>query len=272
MDYSIYTLASLFLIYSFLGWCAEVIFVVLDTHAFDNRGFLRGPVCPIYGFGIILVVSCLNPLAGTWIRLFFASVALTTALELVVGIFLKKVFHHEWWNYDEFRFNLGGYICLRFSLLWGLGCLFVVKLLHPLVYTAVTITPKNFGRPLLWFFGTVFMIDLIVTICSFFSYTRRLKALQAIEERLHQLSDELGISLCGSVTAVMSVIDRQHWDPDQEQQAQEARKLLMERIPLLIKKNHVHQHILRAFSFLHKEKYKAAIADLKRYLLRTPSK
>ena len=131
MDYSIYTLASLFLIYSFLGWCAEVIFVVLDTHSFDNRGFLRGPVCPIYGFGIILVVSCLNPLAGTWIRLFFASVALTTALELVVGIFLKKVFHHEWWNYDEFRFNLGGYICLRFSLLWGLGCLFVVKLLHP---------------------------------------------------------------------------------------------------------------------------------------------
>lgn len=49
MDYSIYTLASLFLIYSFLGWCAEVIFVVLDTHSFDNRGFLRGPVCPIYG-------------------------------------------------------------------------------------------------------------------------------------------------------------------------------------------------------------------------------
>ena len=183
MDYSIYTLASLFLIYSFLGWCAEVIFVVLDTHAFDNRGFLRGPVCPIYGFGIILVVSCLNPLAGTWIRLFFASVALTTALELVVGIFLKKVFHHEWWNYDEFRFNL-----------------------------------------------------------------------------------------CGSVTTVMSVIDRQHWDPDQEQQAQEARKLLTERIPLLVKKNHVHQRILRAFSFLHKEKYKAAIADLKRYLLRTPPK
>ena len=69
MDYSIYTLASLFLIYSFLGWCTEVIFVVLDTHAFDNRGFLRGPVCPIYGFGIILVVSCLNPLAGTWIQL-----------------------------------------------------------------------------------------------------------------------------------------------------------------------------------------------------------
>ena len=218
MDYSIYTLASLFLIYSFLGWCAEVIFVVLDTHAFDNRGFLRGPVCPIYGF------------------------------------------------------NLGGYICLRFSLLWGLGCLFVVKLLHPLVYTVITITPKNFGRPLLWFFGTVFMVDLIVTICSFFSYTRRLKALQAIEERLHELSDELGISLCGSVTTVMSVIDRQHWDPDQEQQAQEARKLLTERIPLLVKKNHVHQRILRTFSFLHKEKYKAAIADLKRYLLRTPPK
>ena len=164
MGFNFYVLSWMFLIYSFLGWCAEVVFVALDTKQFDNRGFLRGPVCPIYGVGITLILFCLKPFTENWIVLFIISVIFTTVLELVVGIFLKKCFHHEWWNYSQFRFNFRGYICLRFSLLWGVGCLFVVKLLHPAVAFFIHNCPRNIGLPLIWLFSVIFIIYVVVTL------------------------------------------------------------------------------------------------------------
>lgn len=268
MEFSFYTFAWTFLIYSFLGWCTEVVFVALDTKQFDNRGFLRGPVCPIYGVGISLIVTCLAPFSGTWIPLFVVSVLLTSALELITGVMLKKVFHHEWWNYSQFRFNFHGYICLRFSLLWGLGCLFVVKFLHPAVCFFIQYCPRNLGIPLLCLFALIFAADMVVTLFSVRSYPKRLEALNEVESRLSQLSDELGISLFGSVSTIMGVLDRKNWAPEKQAKAAEAEHLLKRREPLLKKPNHVHKRILNAFAFLYEEQYKNAVAVLKEYLLR----
>lgn len=268
MEFDFYVLSWMFLIYSFLGWCAEVIFVALDTKQFDNRGFLRGPVCPIYGVGITLILLCLKPFMNTWILLFIVSVALTTTLELVVGILLKKCFHHEWWNYSQFRFNFRGYICLRFSLLWGVGCLFVVKLLHPAVASFIHNCPRNLGLPLLCFFSVIFIIDVAVTLLSIHSYPKRLKALNDIEARLHQLSEELGISLFGSINSVKRVLGKINWTPEALAKAHEAEVLVQKREPLLRKRNHVHRRLLKAFSFLYEDRYRSAIVALKRYLTR----
>jgi uncharacterized membrane protein len=268
MGFDFYVLIWMFLIYSFLGWCAEVIFVALDTKSFDNRGFLRGPVCPIYGVGITLILFCLRPFTENWIVLFIVSVALTTALELVAGVLLKKCFHHEWWNYSQFRFNFHGYICLRFSLLWGVGCLVVAKFLHPVVAFFILNCPRNLGVPLLCLFSMIFVIDVAVTLLSIRSYPKRLKALNDIEARLHQLSEELGISLYGSVSSVMSVLDRKNWASDKQAKAQEAEILVQKREPLLKNRNHVHKRLLKAFSFLYEDRYKSAVVALKRYLTR----
>lgn len=267
MNFDFYTLIWLFLIYAFLGWCAEVVFVALDTKSFDNRGFLRGPVCPIYGVGVTGIALLLSPLAHTWLTLFVVSVILTTLLELIAGIILKKLFHHEWWNYSQFRFNFHGYICLRFSLLWGVGCLFVVKLLHPLVMLFILWLPHKLGIVLQCIFGAIFLLDLIVTLLSIRSYPKRLKALDEIELRLRQLSDEMGVSLFDGVSLVMTRLNRKAWAPDEQAKALEAEQLLKKREPLLKKPNHVHAHLLRAFPFLHEDKYKEAVAELKRYLL-----
>ena len=115
--YSFYEYLAFFVIYAFLGWCAEVIFNTINTGHFVNRGFLSGPVCPIYGFGMVIVVFCLTPLQKNWMLLFFGSMFLTSALEWITGYVLKKVFHTSWWDYSNQPFNLGGYICLRFSIL-----------------------------------------------------------------------------------------------------------------------------------------------------------
>ena len=69
-----YQFLCIFFIYAFLGWCAEVAFAALRTGKFVNRGFLNGPVCPIYGFGVVIVLAFLEPLKGYWLALFFGAV------------------------------------------------------------------------------------------------------------------------------------------------------------------------------------------------------
>ena len=128
--FSVYQLLWYFFIYAVLGWCVEVIFCTATTGQWVNRGFLNGPLCPIYGFGMVIVLLCLIPLQGSLPLLFLGSFLLTSALELVTGFVLKKAFHTTWWDYSDQPFNLGGYVCLGFSLAWGLGGMAAVSYTH----------------------------------------------------------------------------------------------------------------------------------------------
>ena len=123
-----------FFIYAFLGWCVEVVFHTITTGRWVNRGFLNGPVCPIYGVGMVLVLLALWPLRHNLFVLFLGSVVLTSTLELITGWVLKTLFHTTWWDYSDEPFQLGGYICLRFSLAWGVGGVFMVRIIHPVVH------------------------------------------------------------------------------------------------------------------------------------------
>ena len=125
-----------------------------------NRGFLNGPVCPIYGFGVVIVVLCLTPLMENTLLLFLGSVLLTSLLELGVGFALEKLFHQRWWDYTNEPFNLGGYICLRFSLAWGLACLLVMEIIHPSVLWLIRHIPHTLGLVLLACFVSVMAVEL----------------------------------------------------------------------------------------------------------------
>ena len=119
--FSLYHVLAFFLIYSCTGWCLEVIFAAATTGQLVNRGFLNGPVCPIYGFGMVIVLFTLTPLQDSVLLLYIGGVILPSALELVGGWALYKLYHTRWWDYSDFPFNIGGYICLQFSLLWGVN-------------------------------------------------------------------------------------------------------------------------------------------------------
>ena len=119
--FSLYQVFAYFLIYSCLGWCLEVIYAAVTTGKLVNRGFLNGPVCPIYGFGMVIVLFALTPLSHSLLLLYLGGVILPSALELVGGWALYKLYHTRWWDYSDYPFNIGGYICLEFSLLWGVG-------------------------------------------------------------------------------------------------------------------------------------------------------
>ena len=181
-----------FFVYAFLGWCMEVSYAALHTGRFVNRGFLNGPVCPIYGFGVVLVLWALEPLAGNTLLLFLGSVVLTSLLEWLTGFVLEKLFHQRWWDYSDEPFNIGGYICLRFSIAWGLACLFVLKIIHPSVMWGIYAVPRTLGWVLLGGFSAAMAVDLAATVRTIARMNRQLSQLDELARRLREVSNDLG--------------------------------------------------------------------------------
>lgn len=188
----IYDLIFYFYIYSFLGWCTEVAFATVKQRQFVNRGFLNGPVCPVYGVGVVSVVTLLIPFGHRPLLLYFLSVVLVTLIEGITGWILDRLFHHKWWDYTQMPLNIGGYVCLLFSLVWGLACILIVKLIHPLVEKLVEILPMPVGITLLCLFTVCLAADITVTTAGILKLNRRLDMLEKIGIELHEISDKMG--------------------------------------------------------------------------------
>lgn len=205
--FTVYQLLWYFFIYAALGWCLEVVFCTATTGEWVNRGFLNGPLCPIYGFGMVIVLLCLTPLQQNLALLFLGSLVLTSALELVTGFVLKKAFHTTWWDYSDQPFNLGGYICLSFSLAWGLGGMAAVRLLHPPVAKFVAFLPRGLGWALLGVFGLAFVIDLAATLATLAGLERDLRELERLAGALRHGSDAISQTLSDAALAADEKLD-----------------------------------------------------------------
>lgn len=192
LNYSLYQIAALFFIYAFLGWCIEVIYCGLSEGHFINRGFLNGPVCPIYGVGGVLVVLCLTPISGNIWALFIGSAILTSILELVTGFALDKIFHARWWDYTDVPFNLGGYICLKYSIYWGLVCIALMRGIHPTIMKLISIVPSGVGIIILCVLSAVFIADLVITVVAITKLTKRMELMDDVARRIRAVSDKIG--------------------------------------------------------------------------------
>lgn len=181
--------------YAFAGWCCEVVYAALMTGKFVNRGFLNGPVCPIYGFGMLLVITALTPLSDNLVILFVGSFVLTSAIEFLTGFLLEKVFHDKWWDYSDEHFNIKGYICLRFSLMWGFACTFVMKCIHPVVAGVVTLIPSLAAKIIIIVFSVLFACDISATIVTIFKLKKRIRLINDITVEIKAVSDKIGNGL-----------------------------------------------------------------------------
>lgn len=214
-----YQFLWIFFVYAFLGWCTEVSYAALRTGKFVNRGFLNGPVCPIYGCGVVVVLVGLTPLKGNFVLLFLGSVVLTSVLELATGFVLEKLFRQRWWDYSDKPFNLGGYICLEFSIMWGFACLFVVDILHPSIEFFIRLIPHTLGWVLLGLFSSAMAVDLAATVRTIAKLNRPAgpdrPAGPPAEDRLQRVRREPGGPGAGGRRA------RADWKEDWEAAAEE---------------------------------------------------
>ena len=120
-----------FFIYSFLGWIIETIYAILINGFFVKRGFLYGPLCPIYGFGAVLLIMCTKKLYGKPFLKFLIATIAFTAFEYIVSLLLETLFGLRWWDYSNDFLNIQGRVSLLYSIFWGIIGLFLLEKLHP---------------------------------------------------------------------------------------------------------------------------------------------
>lgn len=137
-DYTFAQWALFFFSYSFLGWVWESFYVSLQERHWVNRGFLHGPILPIYGFGAVSILLFTLPVSASAPLVFLMGMTGATLLEYVTGAAMERLFHVRYWDYSMFRWNLNGYICLPASLCWGAFSLVLLRLIHPVVSTWVS--------------------------------------------------------------------------------------------------------------------------------------
>lgn len=188
MVYSFYELLWLYVIYSFAGWCGEVVVAAVKRHRFVNRGAVSGPVCPVYGLGAAAVAVFLPELHGNLFFLFLGGMVLNTFVEYVTGRFMEMSLHKKWWDYSGERFNLGGYVCLKTSLIWGLCSVLMILFLNPLFLKPVSLIPVFWGKIFLWIFFGILAVDFLGTILAVWGLKKKKGRVDQIVESLGRTS------------------------------------------------------------------------------------
>lgn len=182
----------LFFIYAFIGWLWETVYCSLKAGKFVYRGFLIGPYCPIYGFGILGVLYFLDPFKQNIVLLYILSTILVTILEYLTSYGLEKLFHASWWDYKDVPMNLNGRVALPVSLFWGIGCVLIVRVIHPKVILFEGFLAKHFGLVLPIILLIMITSDLIYTLINMQAFKKVTTQLStAVDERKEELAAKL---------------------------------------------------------------------------------
>ena len=191
MTFTFYELVWFYFIYSLTGWCAEVCVAAARKKKFINRGFVSGPLCPIYGTGAVVFAVFLPELRENPFFLFLGGVILGSFIEFATGVLLEKAFHKKWWDYSGIRFNFDGYICLPYSLLWGGFALLLTYLTNPLLSWLVGRIPRLLGVILLWVLAVLLAVDMLGSTMTVLGMKKKLEQISQLTEGMEQLSGQL---------------------------------------------------------------------------------
>lgn len=260
---TLYYYALSFFVYGFFGWCVEVAYAAVKERRFVNRGFLSGPICPIYGVGVCAVIYFLRPFTTNLLALYITSVVIVTVLEWLTGFLLEKLFHNKWWDYSEMPLNLNGYVCLLFSMIWGVFCVVIVRFMNPLLQKGLSFMPHILGGILLVTLSIVLLIDLYITATGIQKMNKYLANMEAITTELHRISEQIGTNI---FKGVMETIEKQEDITDElKQQIVELKAGYQE---LVSKQMAKYRRLLKAFPRMSSKRYKEALEDIANYFKR----
>jgi uncharacterized membrane protein len=165
MLYSLADLVIFFFIYAFLGWLWETFYCSLLEKHFVYRGFLMGPYCPVYGFAVTTILVLTEPFQDRLIYLFISGFLITTLFEYFAAWLLETIFHLKLWDYSNLKGNIKGRVAPAISLFWGVGVLFLVKIVQPYLMSFSLPHKKIVALALF----LVMMIDFMWTIKETFA-------------------------------------------------------------------------------------------------------
>lgn len=201
-----------FFLYCFLGWVWESCYVSAKRRQWVNRGFLHGPMLPIYGTGAVIILLATIPVRDSLWLVFLLGMLAATALEYVTGAAMEALFKVRYWDYSKQPFNLNGYICLTSSLAWGAFSILLVRFLHPPVEDLVLRLPAFLVDPL------AFLLTIAVTVDA----VRSFQAAMDLREVLTRLTEENeDLRRFRERTEVERLLRQERWE-DTRRQIQEA--------------------------------------------------
>lgn len=189
-DYSAAQWLLIFYIYCFCGWVFESAVVSVQQKRPVNRGFLRGPMLPIYGFGATIMLHVSLPLAGHPVQIYFAGMVVATAFEYVVGVVMEAIFKVKYWDYSEHRFQFQGRICLQSSLAWGMLSVLLVYVLHPPVEYLLeqfNLLPLVFTASVL---SVYFLTDVAASVKTALDFAKLLEELDTMRANVDAMREQ----------------------------------------------------------------------------------
>lgn len=193
--YELSMLFLYFIIYAFLGWCAEVAVTAVKQRRFVNRGVMNGPIVPLYGLMATLAGIFLEPEENNLLVFVLGAVVLCTAVEVVAGVILERQFGRRWWDYSDRPMNLKGYICLESSLIKGVLVALAVRFLTPVLHWGLSFLPAIALQILALVLAIVLAVDALVMVYGVHAVRRRWKMSEPIAEYLQQASETIGDGL-----------------------------------------------------------------------------
>lgn len=203
MVQTIFELLWYFFIYSFIGWCAEIAYAAIKHRKFMNRGFLNGPLCPVYGVGMVLILLFFGSLKGKFVFLALGCSVMAAVVEFFTGALMEKVFRCKWWDYSGYKHNIGGYICPQFSLLWGIGAALIITFLHPFFAPLIGMIPSLLVK-------ITAVVLLVATAADFVSVTgailqlERTARIDEIAAGMQEVSNRLGNAIFNGIRKRMT--------------------------------------------------------------------
>lgn len=184
MEINLFELLTYFIIYSFLGWVMESIVRSFCEKKIINTGFLKGPFCPIYGFGATIMFLFLDQLESKPVLLFFISILVLTIWEYLVGVLLEKLFKTKYWDYSDQKFNFQGRICLTNSVCWGILGVIFIKYIHPFVQDIIGKADNNLVSYIITIVSIIFVVDIITSVI-------KIKNIKGTLEKVEELNKEI---------------------------------------------------------------------------------
>ena len=189
MLYNIFYIFLLFIIYSFIGWLVEVATELITDRKLVNRGFLIGPICPIYGVGILLMVKLLSRFINTPVILFLLAIIIFMTLEYLTSYVMEKLFNARWWDYSKHKFNLNGRICLNTTIPFGLGGMLIMYLVNPFINSLLS----KVNHKLIIIIGIITLIIFLVDFIISFSVISKLKKIIKNKYKYKDDTEEMNI-------------------------------------------------------------------------------
>lgn len=180
-----------FFIYSFIGWIWESCYVSARKHRWINRGFLHGPMLPIYGSGaLVILISTIGVRENPWLIFLFGMFG-ATVLEYITGAVMERMFHVRYWDYSRQKLNLNGYICASSSVCWGLFSVLLVRIVHIPVERAVLDIPLAVTDGIAFGLTVAASVDLTQSFNEAMDLKQVLVQMDESRERIRKLQTHL---------------------------------------------------------------------------------